>query len=92
MLGTKIAMTGMPAWRDGENICALADGDRHLGHVVYTGEWEAFDGTHPNDTGNGFRRLGAFPAISIAKAAVERAVCQSAEVLAKSAVSGAWIS
>jgi hypothetical protein len=91
MLGTRIAMTTMPAWRDGENICALADGDRHLGHVVYTGEWEAFDGIHPNETGNGFRSLGVFPAVATAKAAVERAACQSAEAMTQSAVSGTWI-
>ena len=39
----RIAGIGMPAWRDGEDLCALADGDRHLGHVINEGEWQAFD-------------------------------------------------
>ena len=99
MPGTKMVMTGEPEWRDAEDICTFADCDRHLGHIVNTGghivntgEWEAFDAIHPNDTGDGFRRLGVFPTVSSAKTAVERAVSQSVEVVSKGIVSSPWIS
>jgi hypothetical protein len=92
MLGSERAMTGMPVWCDAEDFCALADGDRHLGHIVYTGEWEAFDAIHPNDSGNGFRELGAFPSVFLAKMAVEQAVYRSLGGMAKSERSGTWVS
>ena len=61
-----------PAWRNSTEICALADGERHLGHILKIGErWYAFDGTHSNDESNGFRNLGAFASIGSAKIAVE---------------------
>jgi hypothetical protein len=60
------------AWRNSESICALADGERHLGHVLKIGErWYAFDATHPNEESNGFRQLGSFASIASAKEAVE---------------------
>jgi hypothetical protein len=92
MARDKIAGTGMPVWSDAEDFCALADSDRHLGHIVNAGEWEAFDAIHPNDAGNGFRYLGAFPTVSSAKVAVERAVVQSMDEMTKSAGSGMWVS
>ena len=92
MLGSEDAMTGMPLWCDADDFCTLADGDRHLGHVLYTGEWEAFDAIHPNDSGNGFRELGAFPTVFLAKMAVEQAVYQSVGGMAKSQSSGTWVS
>jgi len=92
MFERKAALTGVPAWRDAKDICTLADADRHLGHIVNTGKWEAFDGIHPNDTGNGFRHLGAFPNIFSAKTAVEQAVSSAVDLMAKSASSGMWIS
>ena len=92
MLGSESTMTGMPVWCDAEDFCTLADGERHLGHIVYTGEWEAYDGTRPNDTGDGFRELGAFQTVALAKMAVEQAVCRPAGVRARSAGSGMWVS
>jgi hypothetical protein len=38
------------AWRHSASICALADGERHLGHIVQIGgRWYAFDATHFNE-------------------------------------------
>jgi hypothetical protein len=65
-----------PAWRDSEGICALADGERHMGHIVKIGErWYAFDATHFNEESDGFRRLGSFACTSSAKEAVELSSC-----------------
>lgn len=75
----QIAGIGMPAWRDGEDLCALADGDRHLGHVINDGEWHAFDAVHPDHASHGFRHLGTFMTVRDAKDAVERAVSERAE-------------
>lgn len=97
------ANTGMPRWRDANDICTLSDGDRHLGHIVNTGgqivdtgEWHAFDAIHADDAVGGFRRLGIFPTADQAKAAVEGSVGQSVEdvmdVMAEPVASGFWIS
>jgi hypothetical protein len=67
---------GTPAWRNSPEICALADGERHLGHIVRIGgRWYAFDATHFNESSDGFRGLGSFACISSAKEAVE--LCRS---------------
>jgi len=67
-------------WIDSDSVCALADGERHLGHVVRVGmQWHAFDGTHSNEEGNGFRSLGSFINLKAAKAAIE-ACCLRPEV------------
>jgi hypothetical protein len=64
-----------PGWRDSNNVCALSDGDRHLGHVVLKArEWNAFDATHLDDKRNGFRYLGTFTSLNHAKAAVDNSV------------------
>lgn len=64
--------TNMHHWRESETLCALANEERHLGHVVQTGQrWMAFDGTHMNAENNGFLPLGAFATLAGAKAAVE---------------------
>jgi len=61
------------AWRDSDHICALSDGERHIGHVVKIGgRWHAFDATHSNEAGDGFRPLGTFTALNAAKQAVEQ--------------------
>jgi hypothetical protein len=61
-----------PAWRNSQQICALADGERHLGHILQIGgRWYAFDATHFNETGDGFRRLGSFASLASAREAVE---------------------
>ena len=61
-------------WRHSQDICALTDRDRQLGHVVRTDAWHAFDAIHPNKEGTGFTYLGAFPEREEAKYAVEAAL------------------
>lgn len=64
------------AWRNSKDICALADGERHLGHILQIGgRWYAFDATHFNENSDGFRGLGSFASMLSAKQAVE--VCSS---------------
>jgi hypothetical protein len=70
----EIACVGLAAWRDADDICALADQDRHLGHIVRHGRWHAFDGTHLNSERDGFRQVGIFESVKEAKAAVERSL------------------
>jgi hypothetical protein len=65
---------GIPVWYDAGDLCALADDERHLGHVVNVGTWDAFDSIHPDADGSGVRHLGTFPNIEEAKAAVEKSV------------------
>jgi|SRR5947209_2995984 len=58
-------------WRNSSSICALADRERHLGHVLRVGrQWHAFDATQFNEESNGFRELGSFASLSAAKDAV----------------------
>jgi hypothetical protein len=64
---------GMLAWRDSPFICALADNERHYGHIIREDDWIAFDATHPGENGASMRELGVFPSIASAKEAVERA-------------------
>lgn len=60
-----------PEWRESTSVCALADGERHLGHVLKIGgRWHAFDATHFNEESNGFRFLGSFASLNAAKDAV----------------------
>jgi len=67
------------AWRNSPEICALADGERHLGHVLQIGgRWYAFDATHFNEDFDGFRNLGSFASILSAKQAVELSSGQAA--------------
>ena len=62
-----------PEWRNSASICALADGERHYGHIVkIDGRWYAFDATHPDAESSGFRRLGSYASNRSAKQAVER--------------------
>jgi uncharacterized protein (DUF1501 family) len=65
------------AWRHAQDVCALADPDRQLGHVVKIDTWHAFDAVHPNREGTGFTYLGAFKQRSEAKNAVELAIGQT---------------
>jgi|ERR1019366_3355296 hypothetical protein len=64
-------LTSSPVWRCSEYICALSDGDRHLGHVVEDMGWHAYDAIHPAGTEGGFRYLGLFEDVTAAKGAVE---------------------
>jgi len=60
-------------WRNSDYICALSDGERHVGHIVRIGgRWHAFDAMHSNDKGDGFRPLGTFTAASPARETVEQ--------------------
>ncbi len=69
-------------WRMGHNICALADNERHLGHILHIGNhWMAFDGTHVSDDGKGFRIIGSFTSSNAAKAAVEQALSEDVPVI-----------
>jgi hypothetical protein len=82
MAQRQIPISEGAAWRNSANVCALADSDRHLGHVVREGEgWVAYDGTHAARDGNTFRPLGFFPSIFNAKQAVELATKPRAETL-----------
>ena len=65
---------GTPAWRDSPFICALADDERHFGHIVRDGEWVAFDATHHDERGGGIRQLGSFSNLEEAKRAVEKSI------------------
>jgi len=61
------------AWSDSSSVCSLADGERHLGHVVRAGKNRlAFDATHCNESGTGFLFLGCYASITGAKRAVEQ--------------------
>jgi hypothetical protein len=66
-----VAMT--LSWRYSDEICALSDGERHVGHMVKIGgRWHAFDAMHSNDTRDGFRSLGNYTSMDSAKNAVEQ--------------------
>jgi len=69
----------VPTWRDSPSVCALADEQRHLGHIVRAGKfWLAFDGTHCDVAGGGFRLLGSWTNTALAKRAVEMAIANEA--------------
>jgi hypothetical protein len=70
------ATSGAPAleWRNSDHICALTDGERHVGHIVKIGgRWHAFDAMHSNPKGDGFRVLGTFASANAAREAVQHA-------------------
>jgi hypothetical protein len=73
----QIVQDRTPGWRDSRHVCALTDGERHLGHIILkAGKWVSFDATHLDDARTGFRHLGTFHSLQVAKAAVEcSAVC-----------------
>jgi hypothetical protein len=81
MFGEAMVPDKTPCWSDSTFVCAFSDEDRHLGHIVLKGGlWYAFDATHMNDAGDGFRNLGSFPSINVAKAAVESSCAQAPQV------------
>jgi hypothetical protein len=82
-----------PEWRDSRNVCALLDEERHLGHIVLKDKkWNAFDATHLNGTGTGFKDLGTFHSITLAKAAVEESIAESVSATAAYATGRLWVS
>jgi hypothetical protein len=64
----------LPEWRDSIFICALADTERHLGHVIKRKDWHAYDAIHTHAGETGFKDLGRFADLAAAKRAVESAV------------------
>lgn len=62
------------AWQDSEMICALADTDRHLGHLIKLEHWYAYDATRADEHLQNFRCLGAFSDLASAKQILELAV------------------
>lgn len=62
------------AWQDSEMICALADTDRHLGHLIKLEHWYAYDATRADEHSRNFRCLGAFADLASAKQILELAV------------------
>jgi hypothetical protein len=61
-------------WRISEKVCALADSERHLGHILKFGsQWLACDATRVGESGSGLWIIGIFPDIASAKSAVELA-------------------
>jgi hypothetical protein len=59
-------------WHVSGDVCAFADSERHLGHVLKVeSAWVAFDGTHLADDGQYFRVIGTFADPASAKIAVE---------------------
>jgi hypothetical protein len=76
--------TAHASWRDSPSVCALADDHRHLGHIVKAGDyWLAFDATHINGTGSGFRLIGSWTNIAIAKSAVELAIAKDFDCISR---------
>jgi hypothetical protein len=71
-------------WRDSTSVCALADGQRHLGHIVRAGDcWLAFDATRSNGTGTGFRLIGSWMDIAVAKRALEEVLIGDCSLVAR---------
>ena len=67
-----------PVWHRSGDICAVSDGDRHLGHIVRTDAWEAYDATKLNGNGTGFKYLGQFERSVDAELAVNKSLTMSA--------------
>lgn len=82
-------LMGDPRWQNSDYICALADDDRHLGHVINRDGWDAYDGTKLDSNAAGFKYLGRFETISEAKEKVELSVGH-ARYLTRAAGSGAF--
>jgi hypothetical protein len=74
MRTTDISAFSPGFWRIGKKICAFADSERHLGHILkLESQWLACDGTRLGKSGTGFRIIGVFPDTESAKKAVEAA-------------------
>jgi hypothetical protein len=62
------------SWKSSEYVCAFSDDERHLGHVIKSELWDAYDATRLNGAAGGFKYLGAFGDLATAMQAVERSV------------------
>ena len=92
MISNQLSIFDTRIWQRRGDVCTLSDNDRHLGHIVNLGAWHAFDAIHLNETGNGFKSLGLFASIDVAKAAVEQSIAQSAKPKVMAAGSASWVS
>jgi len=92
MISDRLSNFDMRVWQQRGDVLTLADSDRHLGHIINLGVWHAFDGIHLNETGNGFKSVGLFDSIDLAKAAVEQSVSESSKLKVRAAGSDSWIS
>ena len=71
--GARIPAVSSRTWETSSDVCALRDQERHLGHVVKTGNrWAAYDTTKLNLSCTGFLCLGTFASQAAAKNAVQR--------------------
>jgi hypothetical protein len=92
MYKKRIVLDSTSGWRNSRNVCALSDGDRHLGHIVLTaGRWHAYDATHVNEDENGYVSLGVFPSVTLAKAAVEGWCARDNREKSASTAGSMWI-
>jgi hypothetical protein len=79
--GIETSQIHATTWRDSNSICALADAERHLGHIVRAGSfWLAFDATHVDESGTGFQLLGCCVSVDAAKCLVEHVIDTIPEV------------
>jgi hypothetical protein len=63
------------SWQDAENMAALTNSERHLGHAIREGGgWAAYDATHAAEAGNGCRYLGLYGSLEEARFAIESSV------------------
>jgi hypothetical protein len=84
IVGKRTALFRVAIWRDSPSVCSLTDDERHLGHIVNAGDcWLAFDTTHFNEAGTGFRLLGSWTNIAQAKCAVELATANERDSISR---------
>jgi hypothetical protein len=91
MISDQLSSLDVRVWQQRGDVCTLADSDRHLGHIINLGVWHAFDAIHLNETGNGFKSVGLFETIDLAKAAVEHSISQRSRPKAMAAGSDSWL-
>ena len=77
--------SGVPAWWDSDTLCAVSDGERHLGHIIRARGWQAFDATKLNDTGDSYKYIGRFSTRREAKDAVMNSVVTTSRPLVMNA-------
>ena len=79
--------SGAEFWRSVPTGFAFEDGERLLGHVIEAGgQWLAFDATHLNSIGSGFRYVGLYESDAMAKRAVEQSLALTAPMAAAAGI------
>ncbi len=87
MLYANSHVNPLGCWHMGGKVCAFADSERHLGHILKVeSQWLAYDGTRLGESGIGFRVIGAFTDISSARIAVEFASIGMAPLKGRAAI------